>query len=33
MGEWEDVAPVPFTAAEEPPQQHDTPPMDKVFRP
>jgi len=33
MGEWEDVAPVPFTAPEEPPQQHDAPTTDRGFRP
>ena len=33
MGEWEDVAPVPFTAPEKPPQQHDAPTTDRGFRP
>jgi len=33
MGEWEDVAPVPFTAPKKPPQQHDAPTTDRGFRP
>lgn len=33
MGEWEDVAPVPFAAHEEPPQQQDAPNTDRGFRP
>ena len=32
MGEWEGVAPVPFTAPDEPPQQH-APTTDRGFRP
>ncbi len=33
MGEWEDVAPVPFAAAEEPAQQHDARTTDRGYRP
>ena len=33
MGEWEDVAPVPLAAPEEPPQHHDAPATDGGFRP
>ena len=33
IGEWEDVAPVPLAAPEEPPQQHDAPTTDTGFRP
>ncbi|MHA6508298.1 hypothetical protein [Tessaracoccus sp. Y1736] len=33
MGEWEDVAPVPFAAPEEPVQQHDARTTDRGYRP
>lgn len=33
MGEWGDVAPVPFATLEEPPQPHDASTTDRGFRP
>lgn len=33
MGEWEDVAPVPFAAREEPARQHDARTTDRGYRP